>query len=83
MYDSVFAPEDVGKDVVDRDGNILGLVSSVSGGAVYVDPDPGVTNRIRATLGWGVSSESESSYPIEEAIVATVTDRRIRVSVEQ
>jgi hypothetical protein len=69
--------EAVGKDVVDADGDEVGIVTSVRHGTAYVDPDPGLTDEIRAKLGW--ETTDEEGYPLQERAVATVTDDEIRL----
>lgn len=67
----------VGKDVVDQRGERIGIVSAVKHGTAYVDPDPGITDEIKATLGW--EDVDEDGYPLQEASVATVTDDEVRL----
>ena len=69
--------DDVGKTVVDGGGEAIGIVSAVSDGTAYVDPDPGVADRLKATLGW--EDRDEESYPLRERAVATITDERIQL----
>jgi hypothetical protein len=67
----------IGTDVVDADGNKVGIVSRVEHGTAYVDPDPGLTDKILARLGW--EDADEEDYPLQESAVATVTDDEIRL----
>lgn len=72
-----FSEEDEGKEVVDAKGDQIGLVSSVEGGAAYVNPDPDLTDSIKSKLGWaGVDQED---YKLEGDEVETVTDDEIRL----
>lgn len=66
-----------GKDVVDSDGTRIGMISDVRHGTAYVDPDPGITEKIKASLGWE-EAEAED-YPLQESSIATVTEDEIRL----
>lgn len=67
----------VGKEVIDADGDTIGIVTGVEHGTAQVDPDPGITEKITAKLGW--SDPDEESYPLQEEAIATVTDDDIRL----
>lgn len=72
--------DDEGKPVVNAEGERIGVVASVRGGTAYVDPDPGIADRIAARLGWG--SADEGDYPLEEAKIETITQDAIRLREE-
>lgn len=69
--------DDVGKTVVDGGGEEIGIVSAVEDGTAYVDPDPGVTDRLKATLGW--EDRDGENYPLRGEAVETVTDERVQL----
>ncbi|WP_135534193.1 PRC-barrel domain containing protein [Halostella pelagica] len=69
--------DDEGKSVVNADGETVGMVTEVRGGTAHVDPDPGVTDKIKSKLGWG--DTNEDTYPLQEANVDAVTDDEIRL----
>lgn len=69
---------DEGKDVVDENGDKIGIVSSVRGGTAYVDPDPGLTDSLKSRLGWG--DVDQDDYPLNDSQIQTVTDDEIRLS---
>lgn len=71
-------PEDKGKRVVNRDGNTVGMVSAVEGERVYIDPNPGITDKIKSKLGW--EAVDEDDYAISERDIDTVTDDEVRLS---
>ena len=72
-------PDDaVGRDVVDAEGNQVGIVTAVKHGTAYVDADPGITDKIRTRLGW--EDTDEEDYPLQEEAIDTVTDDEIRLS---
>lgn len=64
-----------GKTVVDHEGNTVGLVDEVEGETLYVEPDPGLTDRISATLGW--ADRDDDDRPIEADRVDDVTDDEV------
>lgn len=64
-----------GKTVVDHEGNTVGLVEEVEGETLYVQPDPGLTDRISASLGW--ADRDEDDRPIDAGRVDQVTDDRV------
>lgn len=67
----------VGKEVVDEDGETIGIVSEVKHGTAYVDPDPGITDTIKAKLGW--EDADDEDYPLQDAAIGTVTDDKIKL----
>jgi len=70
--------DDEGKRVTTRDGDEIGMIAEVRGGTAYVDPDPGMLDRIKAELDWG--DVDEDTYPIDTADVSEVTDDEVRLS---
>ncbi len=73
-----FTDDDVGKDVVSVDGEKVGMVADVEHGTAHVEPDPGITDTIKAKLGW--SGTNEDTYPLQEESVGRVTDDEIHLS---
>lgn len=72
------AEEDEGKRVVDADGGTVGILVDVDDGTGYVDPEPGLTDRIRSRLGWGTVEEDD--YPLDPAAIAEITHDEIRLA---
>ncbi|MBX0297199.1 PRC-barrel domain containing protein [Haloarcula nitratireducens] len=70
--------DDVGKDVVATDGDDVGIVSGYRYGTAYVEPDPGITTKLKTSLGWDDVDEEEG-YPLQEEAVEEVTDDEIRL----
>jgi len=68
---------DEGKRVVDENGDEVGIVSGFRGGRAYVDPDPGIGDKIRSKLGW--ENIDEDDYSLEQSDIATVTDDEVRL----
>ncbi|MEM4781152.1 MAG: PRC-barrel domain containing protein [Halalkalicoccus sp.] len=69
--------EDEGKDVVDANGEKIGVVQSVRAGTAHVNPDPGVTDELKSTLGWG--DADEDTYALDDHRIEAVTDDAIQV----
>ncbi len=69
--------DDVGKPVVNANGERIGTVATAEGDAVRVDPDTGLTETIKAALGW--SEPSTRSYVLDEDAVERVTDDEVRL----
>lgn len=74
---TTLSEDDEGKKVVDENGNDVGMVTRVEGTTAYVDPDPGITDRIMSSLGWEGSEEDE--YALTEDRIETVTDDEVRL----
>ena len=72
-----FTDDDEGKDVVNAEGEKIGVVTEVSGGNLHVEPDPGITDTIKSTLGWG--DADDATHRLDENHVEEVTDDEIRV----
>lgn len=68
---------DEGKTVVDPSGETVGIVVDVDNTVAHVEPDPGLTDRLAAELGWGDSDEE--TYHLESGAVDTITDDEIRL----
>ena len=63
--------DDQGKSVIDRDGNHVGLVSDVSDGTAYVEPDDDVPGQLKSKLGWGGSNKDQ--YALRNDAIDEVT----------
>lgn len=71
-----FSDSDEGKPVM-MDGEKIGMITNVDRETAYVDPDAGITDKIKATLDWG--ERDEDTYPIQEQSVETITDDEVRL----
>lgn len=69
--------DDIGKRVVNADGDRIGLISDVEDGVGYVDPEPGISERIRSRLGWG--HHDNDDHRLRRSEIATVTDDEVRL----
>ena len=72
-----FTSQEEGKRVVNHNGDVIGIVESVEAGTPYVKPDPGVTDTIMATMGWG--DADEETYALDEGDVEAITDDEVRI----
>lgn len=75
-----FDDDDVGKTVVNANGEEVGIVATVEHGTAEVEPNPGITDTIKAKLGWG--ERGDDTYPLQEDAVQRVTDSEIRLKGE-
>jgi hypothetical protein len=70
--------DEVGKKVVDADGDDVGLVTKVEHGTAYVDADPSLTDKLMSKLGW--EHTDDDAYPLEESKIAEITDDAIHLN---
>jgi hypothetical protein len=70
--------DDVGTAIVDESGDRIGIVAAVKHGTPYVDPDPGLTDKLKAKLGWE-DVDDEDGYPLQDEQVLSVSDDEIRI----
>jgi hypothetical protein len=68
--------DDEGKDVLDADGERVGLVTAVEEGAVHVETDPGITDEIKAALGW---ADAEDARTVHEGEIERITDDAVHL----
>lgn len=76
---------DVGKGVFDGEGTEIGMVAAVDEetgepGRFRVDPDPGLSDRLRGALGWG--RDDEADRVLDRSAVRRVEDDRVVVDAE-
>lgn len=74
---ATFTDDDEGKRVVNANGDEIGIVEHVEAGTAHVDPDPGITDSIRSTLGWG--DADEETYSLDDSNVESITDDEVRL----
>jgi hypothetical protein len=70
--------DDAGKPVVVPTGDEIGMVTAVERGVAYVDPHPGITEKISAKLGW--SDIDEDDVPLDEDHIVRITSDAVRLS---
>jgi hypothetical protein len=66
---------DVGKPIVDGDGNRIGRVAGVTGNRIEVEPDPGTLDRIASRFGW--DDRTDDTHRIDADAVRRVTDGEV------
>ncbi len=61
---------DAGMDVYDTHGEEVGTVATVEDDTAYVDLDPGLTDEVKSSLGFG--DTDEDTYALRDEMVDTV-----------
>lgn len=69
--------DDKGKNVVDETGEKIGIVSGVRGDTAYIDPDPGVMDRVKTML--GQQDVDAEDYALDAEMIEDVTDDEVRL----
>lgn len=80
MAQRTITEKEEGKRVVNADGETIGVVSGVRNGTAYVDPDPGIGDRIMSMLGW--ENIDEDDHPLDRDSIDVITDDEIRLMRE-
>ena len=75
-----FTDDDEGRTVVDASGSPLGLVTTVVDDTAYVDPQPGVAEQIKASLGWGDADSDE--YTVHQDAIEARNGDELRLRGE-
>ena len=68
---------DVGKTVVDQDGEAIGEITKFEGDQAYVEPADSVMARTRRKLGWG--DTGSQLYALSNSMVYSIRDHEIRI----
>lgn len=74
---ATISEDDEGKTVLNQEGETIGMVTSVRGDRMFVNPEPGITDRIKSKLGW--EDVGEDDYVVRENDIETVTDDAVRL----
>ncbi len=61
-----------GKHVVNAAGEKIGLITAVRDNTAFIDPDPGMTDTLKAKLGW--DEVDTDDYPLEASDIDRITD---------
>jgi len=72
--------DEQGKDVIDDSGQQIGMVAEVEGQTAYVDPEPGLTDRLKARLDWG--GHGDEDYPVDASQITEITDDEVVIHSE-
>jgi hypothetical protein len=71
---------DSGMDVYDAHGEEVGTVATVEDDTAYVDLDPGLTDEVKSSLGFG--DTDEDTYALRDEMVDTVDDDGVHLHGE-
>lgn len=71
----------IGKTVVDAQNQEVGVVTATEHGTARVEPDPDLTDTIKATLGW--EDADKETFPLQKDAIATVTDDEVWLKYER
>ncbi|MXV61692.1 PRC-barrel domain containing protein [Natronorubrum sp. JWXQ-INN-674] len=77
MTEDTITKDDEGKRVLNTDGTEIGRIVEVRDGHGYVEPDPSITDTIKAKLGW--ASRSDESHPLDEGSIKKITDDAVHL----
>lgn len=77
MARQTITDDDEGKHVVNQNGDTVGMVSGVRNDTLYVDPDPGLTDKVKSALGW--DDIEADDYPLKQSRIDTITDDEVRL----
>ena len=79
-----FGEDDEGKKVVDSHGHTVGIVEDVENETAYVDPDPGITEKIKSSLGWtGEDATDSDTYALPDEYVDSITEDAVNLKTER
>ncbi len=70
--------KDEGKSVVNSRGDEIGRVVEVDHGTAHVEPDPGLTDTIKAKMGW--AEGDEETYRLDEDSIESVSENEVRLN---
>jgi len=68
---------DEGKEIVDSEGDTVGMVAEVEGSIAHVTPDPGITDKVRTKLGW--DTKDQDTFVLESDSIQMVTDDEVHL----
>ncbi|WP_336345217.1 DUF2171 domain-containing protein [Halalkalicoccus ordinarius] len=69
--------DDEGKNVLDANGDRVGLVAAVEGGTLHVETDPSITDDLKAALGWG---DAEDTRAVDESEIERITGDTVHLA---
>jgi hypothetical protein len=72
-----FTEADEGASVFDADREKIGVVVEVRDGDAYVEPEPSLTEEIKAKLDWGSHEADDDAYALESNWIDEVEDGEI------
>jgi len=72
-----FTEADEGASVFDADREKFGVVTEVRDGTAYVEPDPSLTEEMKAKLDWGSHEADEDAFALKDDWVEAIEDGEI------
>lgn len=75
---ATISEHDEGKEVLNENGDTIGMVSNVEGDRMFVKPEPGITDKIKMKLGW--EDVGEEDYVVRENDIENVTEDVVRLN---
>ncbi|OVE85270.1 hypothetical protein [Natronolimnobius baerhuensis] len=77
MTREMITSEEEGKRVLNTDGTPVGRIVEVRDGRAYVNPDPTLTETIKAKLGWGTAPDD--AHPLDGGSIEKITDDAVHL----
>lgn len=74
---AVLTEDDEGKKVVSS-GDKIGMITEVDGNVAYVDPDPGLAEKIKSKL--GSTTKDSENFDLDSDQVTEITDDEVRLT---
>ncbi|WP_137283708.1 PRC-barrel domain containing protein [Halorussus salinisoli] len=72
-----FTQDDEGASVFDADREKIGVVVEVRDGDAYVEPEPSLTEELKAKLDWGSHEADRDAYALESEWIDDIEDGEI------
>ncbi|WP_435180017.1 PRC-barrel domain containing protein [Halorussus sp. AFM4] len=72
-----FTEADEGASVFDADREKIGVVVEVRDGTAYVEPEPSLTEELKAKLDWGSHEADEDAYALRSEWIDEVEDGEV------
>lgn len=72
-----FTEQDEGASVFDADSEKIGVVTEVRDGTAYVEPEPSLSEELKAKLDWGSHEADADAYALRAEWVDEVEDGEI------
>jgi len=77
MTDARLTASDEGKRVVNANGDKIGMLTEVRGETAYLDPDPGMTEKVKSML--DMTDADAGDFTISGTAIDTITDDEVRL----
>ncbi|NUC74713.1 hypothetical protein HTZ84_20845 [Haloterrigena sp. SYSU A558-1] len=77
---ATFSNDDVGKSVVNGNGEAVGVVASVEGDVAHVRPETAAVDSVKSSIGW--EGVADAAHPLDTDSVREITDDAVRLEGE-